>query len=226
METGFLDDFKREAARRGLMLHGVAVQQRGALVDAHQWQDDVPHILHSLSKSFTAMAVGMLVEDGRLSLDDSVTGFFPDDCPDNVSPELAAMTVRHLLTMSAGHAQPKMMSYQRKEIRDDNWVRYYLSCPPDRMPGERFVYDSGCTYMLSAIAQAITGQTVLDYLTPRLFEPLGIGRPAWETCPRGITLGCAGLFLRTRQLLPFGQMLLDGGSYGGRQLVPRRWVEQ
>lgn len=224
MKTDFLEDFKQEARRRGLNLHGVAVQQDGAVVDAYQWQADEPHILHSLSKSFTVMAVGMLAESGRLSLDDKVIGFFPDECPETVSPELAAMTVRHLLTMSAGHAQPKMMSHQRREIQDDNWVRYYLSCHPDRMPGEVFVYDSGCTYILSAITQTITGQTVLDYLTPRLFEPLGLGRPVWETCPRGITLGCAGLYLRTQQLLPFGQMVLDGGSYAGRQLVPRHWI--
>ncbi|MDD3244246.1 MAG: serine hydrolase [Eubacteriales bacterium] len=224
MNTDFLREMIAQTAQRGLTLHGIAVEQHGQTLAAYQWQPDEPHILHSLSKSFTSCAVGMLVDAGKVHPDDAVLSFFPDDAPAQPSDALRAMTVRHLLTMSPGHDTPLMMSAQRKVIPDDNWVRYYLSQPLDRMPGERFVYDSACTYLLSALVQAVTGETLLDYLVPRLFAPLGIARPVWETCPRGITLGCAGLYLRPADILKFGRMVLNGGEAGGQRIVSREWL--
>lgn len=119
-----------------------------------------------------------------------------------------------------------MMSNQRGLIEDRDWVRYYLSNPFDRMPGERFSYDIGCTYILSAVVQQISGETTLDFLTPRLFEPLGLEKPYWETCPMGRSLGGAGLFLRTKELLPFGQLCLQHGVYNGKQLVSAEYLAQ
>lgn len=227
MQTEFLSDFKARIAQERLNVFGVAVQQHGQLIAAHQFAADIPRVLHSLSKSFAAAGVGMAIEAGLFSLQDKVVDFFPEDCPEQISPELAAMNVWHLLTMSAGHDEAQMLSQKRIHIQDPNWVRYYLSLPLDRMPGERFVYDSACTYILAAIMEKVTGEHLVDYLMPRLFAPLGITqRPLWETCPRGITLGCAGLHLRTQQILPFGQMYLDGGVYNGQQVVPAAWVKE
>lgn len=226
MRAGFLDDFILRVKAEGLTLHGIAVQQDGETVAQHQWVPDEPHILHSLSKSFTAMAVGLAIDDGVLALTDQVYELFPEDCPPKISPYLEQMTIRHLLTMAAGHDTPKLLREQRVNVTDQNWARYYLSCELDRRPGDRFMYDTGCTYMLSYAVQKATGQTLLDYLTTRLFEPLGIGRPRWDTCPRGVNIGGAGLYLRTAQILPFGQMLLGEGLYKGRQLVPEVWVAE
>lgn len=226
MQTEFLSDFKARIAQEGLNVFGVALQQHGELIAAHQFAEDVPRVLHSLSKSFAAAGVGMAIDQGLFSVEDRVVDFFPEDCPKQISPELAAMKVWHLLTMSPGHDEAQMLSQKRIHIQDENWVRHYLSLPLDRMPGERFVYDSACTYLLAAIMEKVTGEHLVDYLMPRLFAPLGITqRPLWETCPRGITLGCAGLYLKTQQILPFGQMYLDGGVYKGQQVVPASWVQ-
>lgn len=221
-----LAHFSERVRREGLCVHGVAVQQDGRLLAARQWSPDEPRVLHSLSKSFTALAVGMLVDEGRLRLEERVVDFFPGQRPAVPSDRLLALRVEHLLTMSAGHDRPLMMSEQRAAIREPDWVRYYLAQPLDRLPGERFVYDSGCTYLLSALIQERTGKTLLDFLTPRLFQPLGIPRPRWETCPLGRTLGCAGLYLRTAQLLPFGQLCLNRGAWRGVQLVSRAWLDR
>lgn len=221
-----LQDFVTAAESRQLGLYAVAVQQGGRKREAFFWEEDRPHVLHSLSKSYTSLAIGMARDTGKLALTDPVISFFPEDCPRDVSNWLAQMTVRDLLTMSPGHDTPWMMSHQRGRIDDPNWVRYYLSRPMDRAPGERFVYDSACTYMLSAIFQKVMGESVLDYLTPRLFTPMGIGKPWWATCPRGITLGCAGLYLKTEDILPLGQLCLDEGKLCGKQAVSRAYIRE
>jgi len=226
MDSRLLRDFIPTCEARDLHVYAVCVEQGGQLTAEHFWEADRPHVLHSLSKSYTSLAVGMAMDAGRLDLADKVVSFFPEDLPDEVSPRLAAMTVRDLLTMSPGHDTPLMMSNQRGLIDDDNWVRYYLAQPLDRDPGERFVYDSACTYILSAIFQTVMGETVLDYLTPRMFAPMGIGRPNWQVCPRGITLGCAGLYLKTRDILPLGRLCLGEGRLYGQQIAPAWYVKE
>jgi CubicO group peptidase (beta-lactamase class C family) len=129
------------------------------------------------------------------------------------------MRVRDLLTMSTGHEnEPK--------VRDKtDWIREFLAHPVRYEPGSRFVYNTPATFMQSAIIQKITGQTALEYLKPRLFEPLGIEAPKWDTNPQGITLGGYGLFLRTEEIAKFGQLLLQKGKWYGRQLIPEDWVD-
>jgi CubicO group peptidase (beta-lactamase class C family) len=176
-------------------------------------------VLWSLSKSFTSTAIGFAVSEGLLDIDDPVSKFFPESLPDNPSNELQAMRVRDLLTMSTGHEnEPK--------VRDKtDWIREFLAHPVRYEPGSRFVYNTPATFMQSAIIQKITGQTTLEYLKPRLFEPLGIEAPKWDTNPQGITLGGYGLFLRTEEIAKFGQLLLQKGKWYGRQLIPEDWVD-
>ena len=181
-----------------------------------------PHTLFSLSKSFTATAVGLAVAEGRLSVDDPVLGFFPDEAPAIISPHLAAMQVRHLLSMSTGHGEDTTAAL--RQAADGNWVRAFLERPVEHEPGTFFLYNSGATYMLSAIVQRLTGQTLLDYLQPRLFAPLGIERPTWESCPRGINAGGWGMSATTEDIARFGQLYLQQGRWEGRQLVPAAWV--
>lgn len=221
-----LADFVTRIGREGLTLHGVAVQQHGRLLAAHRWIADTPHVLHSLSKSFTATAVGMAIAEGRMGLHDRVVDYFPALLPKTVSPELEALTVRHLLTMAPGRDEPCMMNEQRPHILEPDWVKYYLSRPFDRMPGQRFSYDTGCTYVLGAIVQQVTGEKLIDYLMPRLFTPLHIYRPMWDECPLGRNVAGAGLFLRTKELLPFGQLYLQKGVYEGQRLVSEEWVRE
>ena len=218
--TAFLD-----AAEGGVRhLHGLVVLRRGDVVAEGYWEPygpAIPHMLFSLSKSFTSTAVGMLVGEGRLSVDDRVLDFFPGQAPAAPSPRLRAMRVRHLLTMTTGQdADPTRPIRQA----DADWVRAFLDAPLPYEPGERFVYNSGATYLLSAIAQQRTGQRLLHYLGPRLFAPLGIAEPTWETSPQGVDAGGWGLKARTADVARFGQLYLQQGAWRGRQLVPAEWV--
>jgi CubicO group peptidase (beta-lactamase class C family) len=213
------------AAAGKLGVHGFVLERHGETVAEgwwHPYEPDQPQTLYSLSKAFTSTAVGFAVGEGLLSVDDHVADLLSgaDQRPDN---DLRGMRVRHLLTMTTGHdseAVPLMAADP-----DDDWVRGFLGVPVVHEPGTRFVYNSGATYTLSAIVQRLTGETVLDYLRPRLFEPLGFGPATWDTCPRGVNLGGWGLRLRTADLARFGRLYLDGGRWQGRQLLPAAWAE-
>jgi CubicO group peptidase (beta-lactamase class C family) len=178
-----------------------------------------PHSLYSLSKSFTSTAVGMAIAEGKLRLDDEVLKFFPDEAPAEPSNNLKAMRVSDLLRMSTGHqTEPPRTATQ-------SWTKSFLAQPVPFKPGTHFLYNTSATYLLSAIVQKVTGQTLLDYLKPRLFEPLGIEKPTWETSPQGISAGGFGLSIRTEDIAKFGQLYLQKGKWQGKQLVPESWVD-
>jgi CubicO group peptidase (beta-lactamase class C family) len=207
-------------------LHSFMLLRHGHVV-AEGWWDpyapEVPHMLFSLSKSFTSTAAGLAIAEGRLTLDSPVLSFFPDEAPAEVSDNLAAMQVRHLLSMSTGNHEDTLQSLRSDP--DGNWVRAFLARPVEHAPGTHFVYNSGATYMVAAIVEKVTGTGLLDYLQPRLFEPLGIVGPTWETCPRGIAVGGWGLSVKTEDIARFGQLYLQKGVWNGVRLVPEAWVE-
>ncbi len=144
-----------------------------------------PHVLYSLSKSFTSTAVGMAIADGRLSIDDEVLKYFPEDAPAEPSAHLKAMRVRDLLRMTTGHTtEPSMWRDHPDSLtKGAAWTKKFLHHPVQFKPGTLFVYNTPATYMQSAIVQKVTGQTVRDYLIPKLFEPLGIETPHWVNSP-------------------------------------------
>lgn len=181
-----------------------------------------PHVLYSLSKSFTSTAVGMAVAEGKLSLDDEVLKFFPEEAPAEPSPNLRSMRVRDLLRMSSGN-QTEADFFAPG---DATWVKRFLAHPVPFKPGTHFLYNSPATYMLSAIVQKATGATVLEYLKPKLFDPLGFESPVWVTSPQGVTAGAYGLSVRTEEIARFGQLYLQKGLWDGRQLVPSSWIEE
>ena len=155
-----------------------------------------------------------------MSVDDLVLKYFPDQAPAEPSANLRAMRVRDLLTMNAGH-QDELNWRKAKD-----WSKAFLSHPVPHKPGTHFRYNTPATYMLSAIVQQVTGETVLDYLKPRLFQPLGIADPKWETSPQGISIGGYGLYLRTEDIAKFGQLYRQKGNWNGTQLLPESWIEQ
>lgn len=208
-------------------LHSVMLLRHGKVAAEGWWAPYAPqhpHMLYSLSKSFTSTAVGLAVSEGRLTVDTPVVSFFPDDRPAKVGPHLAAMQVRHLLSMSTGH--DKDATGPTRQAPDGNWVKAFLAVPVEHAPGTKFVYNSAATYMLSAIVQKLTGKTVLEYLQPRLFEPLGIEGATWESDPRGINVGGWGLKVKTEDIARFGQLYLQGGRWDGRQVVPEAWIAE
>lgn len=183
-----------------------------------------PHMLYSLSKSFTSTAVGLAISEGKFTVDSPVISFFPDSLPAEQSEHLKAMQVRHLLTMSTGHDQDA--TGPTTAAADGDWVKAFLALPLQHAPGTHFVYNSAATYMLSAIVQKVTGQKVVDYLKPRLFAPLGIADPMWETCPKGINCGGWGLNVKTEDIARFGQLYLQKGKWAGHQVLPEAWVQE
>ena len=153
--------------------------------------------------------------------------FFPDEAPAQPSANLRAMRVRDLLRMSTGHqTEAALFGQVDSSMRDASWVKRFFAHPVAFKPGTHFLYNSPATYMLSAIVQKTTGQTVLDYLTPRLFEPLGIEKPTWVSSPEGISAGAYGLNLRTEDIAKMGQLYLQKGMWNGKQIVPAAWVEE
>lgn len=222
--TGLLDFIKTIEAEK-LNLHSMMVVRHGKVVAEGWWAPYAPqykHTLYSLSKSFTSTAVGMAVAEKRLTVNDKVVSFFPGDAPATVSPNLAAMRVKDLLTMSTGHDKDTTPSLRNGS--ESNWVKAFLSLPVEHEPGSFFVYNSGATYMLSAIVQKVTGQTVLDYLKPRLFGPLGIDDADWEESPQGINTGGWGLRVHTEDIAKFGQLYLQKGVWNGKRLIPEAWI--
>jgi CubicO group peptidase (beta-lactamase class C family) len=168
-----------------------------------------PHSLFSLSKSFTSTAIGLAVEEDLLTVDDFVISYFPEDTPKEVSENLAKLRIKHLLSMSTGHDVDTTEHVVTKE--NGNWVQGFLELPIEHEPGTFFVYNTGATYILSAIIQKITGKTLIEYLAPQLFEPLGIEGASWESCPRGINIGGFGLSIKTEDIAKLGQLYLQKG---------------
>lgn len=217
-----IEHFIGAIQEKELELHSFMLVRHGYVVAEGWWkpyQADKPHMLFSLSKSFTSTAIGLLVEEGQITLKDQVIGFFPEHAPEDPSPNLSAMTVHDLLVMGTGHAEEPAME-------SDIWIDDFFKQAVEHEPGTHFVYNSAATYMLSAILQKVTGITLLDYLQPRLFEPLGIYGATWECCPQGINTGGWGLKLKTEDIAKFGQLYLQKGVWRGQRLIPENWIEE
>ncbi|QYR24117.1 beta-lactamase family protein [Paenibacillus sp. sptzw28] len=188
------------------------------------YASDIHHMTFSLSKSFTSTAIGLATLEGKLSVEDTVVSFFPDDVPDEINSNLSAMRIRHLLMMGTGHNEDTLSNLLQSE--DGNWTKAFLHAPALHVPGTHFIYNSGASYMLSAILHKVTGQNLLEYLQPRLFEPLGINGATWETCPKGICFGGWGLSVTTEDIAKLGQLYLQKGVWNEQRLLPEKWVDE
>ncbi len=207
-------------------LHSIMVVKDGNVI-YENWMSsgsaDEPHILNSVSKTFTSMAVGLAVSEGKLSIDEKLVDIFPEHCPEKPSEFLKEITVEHLLTMTCGHSTDP--TYKSWEVKDKSWIRFFMEHPVTHKPGTSYCYNSLGTYVLSAIVQKRTGQKVVDYLFPRLFRPLGINNVSWAESHEGINTGGWGLFLKTEDLAKMGLMILQNGQFNGKQVVPEEWIE-
>jgi CubicO group peptidase (beta-lactamase class C family) len=224
ISSAAIADFVATAEKTIQHLHSFMLLRHGEVVAEgwwYPWRPETPHMMFSLSKSFTSTAVGMAVAEGRLSVDDALLSFFPDDAPRKVTKNLQAMKVHHLLSMSTGHDQDTTERVFRR--RDP--IKAFLSLPIEHAPGTHFVYNSAASYVLSAIVQRLARQTLLEYLTPRLFEPLGISGATWESHPNGVNFGGWGLNLKTEDIARFGQLYLQKGLWNGKRILPEAWVE-
>ena len=206
-------------------VHGLMVLRHGHVVAEGWWAPYRPefvHTLFSLSKSFTSTAIGLAIDEGHLSLDDLVISFFPDAVPDEPDWRLEAMRIRDLLSMSTGQHGEDLRAFSFDSASP--LPEAFLHLPVAHKPGTHFNYNTPATYMLSAIVHKVTGQKLLDYLRPRLLDPLGIVDATWSEDAQGIALGGFGLSVTTESIARFGQLYLQQGVWEGRQLLSADWV--
>jgi hypothetical protein len=207
-------------------LHSFIFLRHGKVIAEGWWDPYQPSLrqsLYSTSKTFTSTAVGLAISEDKLKLTDKVISFFPNDLPDTVSSNLAALTVRDLLIMADGMDPDPSLSIASK---NRNWVKGFFNTPIRYQPGSVFLYNSMGTFMLSAIVQKVTGQKLVDYLKPRLFDPLGIHGMDWEENLMSTNTGGWGLRLKTEDMAKLGQLYLQKGNWNGTQILPASWIEE
>ncbi|GAB1450331.1 hypothetical protein MASR2M47_03870 [Draconibacterium sp.] len=207
-------------------LHSFMVLRRGKVVAEGWWnpyKPELKHTMYSTSKSFTSTAIGLAVSENLISVSDKVISYFPDYLPDTISENLADLEIRDLLSMTFGQEpEPPFPTI----VGSDNWVKAILATPIPNKPGSVFLYNSFGTYMLAAIIRKVTGENVVDYLKPRLFEPLGITGADWEVDPMGTNTGGWGLRVKTEDMAKLGQLYLQHGKWNEKQILPEEWVEE
>ena len=217
-----LERFYREIQTLKMPLHSFLLLRNGKLVTEGYWSPHTPdeqHILYSVSKSITSLAVGFCIEEGLFHLTDKIVDLLENTIDYPVDAFTSEITIRHLLTMCSGHP-----SATDRTGRD--WVRTYLQTPPPCPPGTLFSYDSMATHTLCAIIQKMTGMKLMDYLKPRLFDPLGIEGVYCLEDPMGIAAGSRGMHCKTQDMAKLGQLFLQKGVFAGRQVVPARYLEE
>ncbi|MEO6330093.1 MAG: serine hydrolase [Ginsengibacter sp.] len=220
--NSFLDAIKESEQE----FHSLMILRHGYVITEGWWSpysSEHRQQLYSLSKSFTSTAVGFAVSEGLLSVDDPVIKFFPHMLPDEVSDNLASLKVKHLLSMSVGHAKDSIMILEHSPLAD-TWEKTFLSLPVVFIPGTQFMYNSGASYMLSAIIKKVTGKTAQEYLQPRLYKPLNIINTTWGENFEGVNMGASHLRMPTEDLAKFGQLYLQKGVWNGKQILNKNWV--
>src|SRR6187399_929945 len=189
-------------------MHSIMILRHGKVIAEGWWnpyRPDLKHTLYSLSKSFTSTAVGFAVAEKKLSVNDKVISFFPGKLPKTITPLLSDFKIKDLLSMSVGQ-DPYPTG---PVVVTDDWIKSFFATPVLNKPGAVFLYNSAATYMLSAIVQKVTGEKIIDYLTPRLFKPLGIVGMDWETDLMGTNTGGWGLRIKTEDIAKFAQLYLQ-----------------
>lgn len=222
--AAFLDAIE---ASPDIELHSLMVLRHGQVLGEGWWapyRPDGVHLLYSLSKSFTSTACGFAAAEGLLSLDDTVVSHFPELAELADHAWTRAITIGNLAAMATGHQLDTLDRAFRLSPRD--LVRGFLMIPPDVEPGSVFAYNNGATYVLGAVVQRVSGQTLTEYLRPRLLDPLGIVDTFWDRHGSEREIGFSGLHLSTESIATFGQLYLDDGRWQGRQVLPEGWVAQ
>jgi CubicO group peptidase (beta-lactamase class C family) len=212
--------------QRSAECHSIMVVRHGRVVAEGWWAPYSPgraHLLYSLTKSFTSVAVGLAVADGLLGLDDRVADVLPDHVPAGLSPRAGQLTVRHLLTMTTGHRADTLA--QAWALEPANLVKGFLRVPAQDPAGTRHAYNNPTSFVLARMVERVTGRGVPDLLDERLFGPMGVEHAEWDRVASGAAFGFHGLHLTTEAVAAFGELLLRGGRWRGRQLVAREWVE-
>lgn len=225
-----LDSFiEALAAMDGVDCNSIVIYKDGKIAANYDWKEVKRTQMHSITKSFTSTATGFAVNEGLFSLEDYVLDYFREEAPQTPSPLLEEMKIKHLLTMTMGFKTPMLMGKQRPELvkTHKDWIRLALETEMVHRPGVRFMYNNIGPYLLSVLIQRKAGVSLVEYLTPRLFTPLGIA-PIGDIyrCPRGYDFGAFGLELNAYELAAFGQLYLQDGIWEGKRILPEGWAKE
>lgn len=221
-----LSAFEAAVAAENLAVRGMRVYQDGKLIASYQPKPEQRQNQYSVTKSFTSTACAFAVQEGLFAIDDFVLDHFAADAPEVPGENLKKMKLRHLITMSMGFESPMLMGAMRPKMAEKDWVKFVLNAPVVQEPGTVFQYNNAGPYLLGILIQRKAGMSLVDYLMPRLFEPLGIPRPEYEKDPLGNTFGAGGLQLNVSELSKLGLLYLQKGRWSGEQLIPATWVEE
>lgn len=219
--AAYLDELEKS----GLEQHSLILLRHGRIAYEASWKPatlDEPHMLFSLSKSFTSAAAAFAVSEGLISYEDKIVGYFQGHLPKEPSEWLGEITIKHLLTMTSGLAEES----DSQDDEEPDWPRHVLGYPVKYKPGTHFHYNSFSTYLVSHIVQQVTGQPIVEYLKPRLWDKLGIRTPFWPACPKGVNVGGWGLRLSAHDIAKFGQLMLRDGMLEGKRVLPDFFVKQ
>jgi CubicO group peptidase (beta-lactamase class C family) len=219
---GLIEGLVATARRQSMDLYGVHVYRRGAASAERRLRSDDRVNVYSVAKTFVSVALGIAEEEGRLSLDDPVLDHLPE-LRAVAAPGMERVTIRHLLSMTSGSPHEW---FARKPVLATDLAAEFLGTPLAHEPGTFFNYTGSGPYVAARALRAATGASVRDYLMPRVFGPLDIHNPQWHTCPLGHPVAESDLYLTTSELARFGRLLLDGGLWEGRQLVPAGYCER
>ncbi|HEX2906959.1 MAG TPA: serine hydrolase [Phototrophicaceae bacterium] len=226
MNPDLLNDLVASVRKQNLQVLNVVVRQNGDIIARHDFEAEKPRLLWSVSKTLTSMAVGIAIGEGCFTIRDRVVDFFPDLLPVAPDEYLQQLTIHDLLCMGSGHAECPVDKADWASGKSWDIAQLFFAEPLVFKPGTHFTYDSSATYMLSRIISLTAGKNLDDYLDEKLFQPLAIPKPQWDTCPKGIPQGFSGLHLTAEQLSRCGQLILDQGVWQGQQLIPAAYVEQ
>lgn len=222
-----IQSFVRRIDSEKLGVEGIAVNLDGRLLYEHRWVPDRPRNIYSNTKSFTSTAAGLAIEEGKLSLEDTLADCFPSKLPQNAASEIDKIKLRHLLTMSSGFDKSLLMGEMRRAGEGmPDYVRYMLSQPVLCEPGSSFHYSTADSIMAGRMVEEKVGMRLSEYLYEKLFKALEINNPIWENCPMGHPIGGGGMFLTLTDMMKLGQLYLDHGKWRGGQLVDSAWISQ
>lgn len=226
IDSAALADFEaaireRKSAHQGYLIYKDGKLAASSIASPYRITDK-RHV-YSVSKTWTSTAIGIAVDEGLLSVEDTVISFFPELLPETVCENLAKMKVRHLLSMNTGHQND---TFSRVATPEPEWAKRFLSLDVELEPGTHFCYNTTATYMLSAIITKLTGMRMTDYLRPRLFNPLGIEGVWWDESPEGIDFGGWGIHISAEDMLKLGVLYLNKGVWNGKRILSEEWIDE
>lgn len=218
-----IQNFVKRVEEKKLLVEGIAVADEKQVIIEHRFTRDIARNIYSHTKSYTASAVGMAVDEGKLSLNDRLVDYFSELVPENASPWLSQIQLKHLLTMSSGFGQAYLMGNDRRNVED--YLGYMMGREMMTEPGAKFVYSNGDTYLAGRMMEKAVGEPMDYYLHKRLFAPLKIYW-AWEHDEQGHAFGASGLYLTLTDMLKLGQLHLADGVWNGERILSHSWIAQ